>query len=54
MGILRGFGFAFDATSGACRHWYQGSDGIQRWADNDQPVTPPSAPETTLSEKEKG
>lgn len=35
---LRGFGVTIMATGGA-RRWYVGADGVQRWADNDRPVT---------------
>lgn len=44
---LRGFGMTFDLQRGSIRRWYAGEDGVQRWADNDQPVdTPtPDAPE---------
>jgi hypothetical protein len=38
MNGLRGFGFRFDIATGAVRRWYMGADGVQRWADNDQPV----------------
>lgn len=37
---LRGFGTTFDLQTGAARSWYVGADGIERWADNDQPTTP--------------
>jgi len=33
---LRGFGFVFE--NGGMRNWYVGPDGVQRWADTDQPV----------------
>lgn len=43
---LRGFGMTFDFQRGSVRRWYAGEDGVQRWADNDQPCTPaPAAPE---------
>lgn len=35
MSTLRGFGFTF--SGGTCRNWYVGSDGVQRWSDNDRP-----------------
>ncbi len=38
--ILRGFGFVFEG--GAVRNWYQGKDGVKRWANNDEPVGLPS------------
>lgn len=34
---MRGFGFQLDIASGRVRNWYSGADGVQRWADNDQP-----------------
>lgn len=36
---MRGFGFQLDVASGRVRDWYSGADGIQRWADNDQPCS---------------
>lgn len=39
MSGLRGFGFTFE--NGHVRNWYVGADGVQRWADNDQPVETP-------------
>ena len=38
MAIERGFGFLFDVATGRVRNWYIGADGVQRWADNDEPV----------------
>ena len=40
MSALRGFGFTYDMASGTSRTWYYGEDGVKRWADNDQTVTP--------------
>lgn len=54
MATLRGFGITFDTASGACRNWYAGADGIQRWVDNDQPVSPPAALETPQPARENG
>ena len=42
MSALRGFGFEITA-GGTARYWYAGKDGIQRWSDNDKPVTPEHA-----------
>ena len=39
MTIARSFGFEITA-GGTARYWYAGKDGIQRWSDNDKPVTP--------------
>ncbi len=36
---MRGFGFQLDIVSGCVRNWYSGADGVQRWADNDQPCS---------------
>lgn len=36
--ITGGFGMELDLQTGRVRRWYVGRDGIQRWADNDQPV----------------
>jgi hypothetical protein len=33
---LRGFDFTWNA--GQFSHWYQGDDGVKRWASNDAPV----------------
>ena len=38
MTITRSFGTNFTFPGGAARSWYAGKDGIQRWADNGQPV----------------
>lgn len=46
--ILRGFGMTFDTQTGVVRRWYVGSDGVKRWADNDQPVD--AAPESRTGE----
>lgn len=37
---LRGFGFTLELgpQGMAVRSWYVGSDGVERWADNDEPV----------------
>lgn len=35
---LRGFGVTIMAA-GHARRWYVGADGVQRWADNDRPVS---------------
>ena len=40
MSILRGFGMAIDLERGAMRSWVIGADGVKRWADTNQPVTP--------------
>ena len=36
--ITGGFGFEFDLRTGLVRLFYMGRDGVQRWADNDQPI----------------
>lgn len=33
---LRGWGTRF--SHGGARDWYVGQDGVQRWADNDEPA----------------
>lgn len=38
MSNLRGFGFTLDIRQGFSRRWYVGADGVQRWADNNEPV----------------
>lgn len=40
---LRGFGFTLELgpEGMGVRNWYVGADGIQRWADTDQPVEQP-------------
>lgn len=40
MSILRGFGVTMDLERGTMRSWVVGSDGVKRWADTNQPVTP--------------
>jgi len=35
---LPGFGLHITIPGMASRKWYAGKDGIQRWADNDQPM----------------
>jgi hypothetical protein len=50
MDGLRGFGIRFDAETGACRNWYIGTEGVQRWADNDEPVEDDS-PRYTITDK---
>jgi hypothetical protein len=35
---LRGFGFTMSIPAGGVRGWYVDKEGIQRWADNDEPV----------------
>ena len=45
MSGLRGFGVTIDLTTGRMRSWYAGADGIQRWADTDEPIAP--TPNTT-------
>jgi hypothetical protein len=42
---LRGFGFTIGFPGGAIRNWYAGADGIERWADSDQPVNCEVTPE---------
>lgn len=41
MSALRGFGLTFDIERGMARSWYVGTDGVTRWADDDQPVRCP-------------
>ena len=36
--ITGGFGFELDLRTGRVRNFYMGRDGVQRWADNDQPI----------------
>jgi hypothetical protein len=36
---MRGFGFQVDIVTGTVRRWYSGPDGVQKWADNDQPCS---------------
>lgn len=43
---LIGFGLTFDIARGCARNWYQGADGVKRWADNDEPVDTAQAIET--------
>lgn len=38
MTITRSFGTNYTIPGMASRKWYAGKDGIQRWADNDQPM----------------
>lgn len=38
MTITGGFGVSIDLETGAARAWYMGPDGVQRWADTDEPV----------------
>jgi hypothetical protein len=38
--MMRGFGISFDTTTGISRRWYCGSDGVKRWADNDDLCEP--------------
>lgn len=35
---LRGFGTMIDLVTGRMRNWYAGTDGVRRWADNDELV----------------
>ena len=44
---LRGFGFTLELgpKGMASRSWYAGADGVQRWADSDQPVNCEVTPE---------
>ena len=44
---MRGFGFVFE--NGRVRNWYCNDDGVQKWADTDEPVTPP-APQANIPE----
>ena len=38
MAITRGFGLTMDLARGTMRRWVQGTDGVRRWADTDEPV----------------
>jgi len=37
---LRGFGMTMDLKRGTMRSWVVGGDGVKRWADTNEPVTP--------------
>lgn len=43
MGITGGFGTTIDLERGTSRQWVMGRDGVQRWADNGEPVQQPTA-----------
>lgn len=34
---MQAFGTTFDLQRGTARRWYQGKDGIRRWADKHEP-----------------
>lgn len=38
--ITGGFGTMFDLETGARRQWVIGRDGVKRWSDTNEPVTP--------------
>jgi len=42
---LRGFGVTIDLATGRMRSWYAGADGVQRWADTDEPVEEAADPD---------